>query len=106
VRGHFGNPEKVQFVAQKVRESKRRCGLGFSSVAGRPLHRRSETQLQTPFRRSIMAETKDKVKDKIDEAAEAAKNATDKVSDKAKEAAQKTGQAVQNAGKKIKDAGK
>lgn len=53
-----------------------------------------------------MADFKDKVKEKIDDAAGAAKKATDKVTEKTKEAAQNVGQAVKKTGEKIKDAGK
>ena len=53
-----------------------------------------------------MADTKDKVKQGIDNTADAAKKATDKVNEKVKEGAQKTGDAMQNAGKKIKKASK
>lgn len=51
-----------------------------------------------------MADAKDKVKDKIDDAADAAKKTTEKVGDKVMAGAKKTGNAVQDAGKKIEDA--
>jgi hypothetical protein len=57
-------------------------------------------------RRLPMADTKGKVKDKIDQAADKAKDATDKAVDKTKDAAQNVGQKVKDAGQKIKDQGK
>ena len=50
-----------------------------------------------------MADMKDKMKDKINDAAEKAKDATDKASDKANQAARKSGQKMKNMGEKIKE---
>ena len=52
------------------------------------------------WRRSIMASTREKVKDKIDQAAKAGKRAADNLGAKAK----KAGSKIQEAGKKIKKA--
>jgi hypothetical protein len=77
-------------------------------------HRHGDCQSRAAFvissvpltKGDLMADTKDKVKEKIDAAAEKAKQATDKVSDAAKGAAQKVGQKVEDVGQKIKDSGK
>jgi len=53
-----------------------------------------------------MADTKQKIKDKIDAAADKAKDLTEKAVDKSKQAAKDVGQNVKDAGQKIKDQGK
>ena len=50
-------------------------------------------------------DTQEKVKDKIDDAAHAAKKATDSAAEKMKDAAYETGKAVKNVGEKIKEQG-
>jgi len=47
----------------------------------------------------------EKVKDKIDDAAQTAKKATDSAAEKMKDAAYETGKTVKNAGEKIKEQG-
>jgi ElaB/YqjD/DUF883 family membrane-anchored ribosome-binding protein len=51
-----------------------------------------------------MSDLKDKAKEKIDQAADAAKTTTAKVIDKSKDAAHATGKKVEKGGKKLKDA--
>ncbi len=55
---------------------------------------------------SVMSDTKGKIKDGIDKAADKAKDVAGKAVDKTKEAAKSTGEAVKKQGEKIKDAGK
>ena len=57
------------------------------------------------FRRSFMADAKDKIKEKIDDAARKAKDVAGKAVDKSKNAAKKVGKKVKDAGQKIKDRG-
>jgi hypothetical protein len=53
-----------------------------------------------------MSDTQEKIKDRIDDAAHAAKKATDEAAQKVKDAAYETGKAVKNAGEAIKEKGK
>jgi gas vesicle protein len=53
-----------------------------------------------------MSDTQEKIKDKIDDAAHAAKKATDEAAQKMKDVAYETGKAVKNAGEAIKEKGK
>jgi hypothetical protein len=53
-----------------------------------------------------MADTKDKIKEGIDNAADKAKEATETASDKTQDAIHGVGQDVERAGEKIKDAGR
>ena len=53
-----------------------------------------------------MADAKSKVKEKIGDAAGAAKAATDKVAEKTKEGAKKVGEGIKDGGQAVKDAGK
>jgi hypothetical protein len=57
------------------------------------------------LRRIFMADTKGKIKEKIDEAAEKAKEVTENVADKAKAATKKVGEKVEKAGEAIKNKG-
>jgi hypothetical protein len=59
----------------------------------------------TLFKEITMADTRDKVKDKIDEAAAKAKEATDQASDKAQDTARAAGDKIKETGQKIKDKG-
>ena len=58
------------------------------------------------LRSSHVADTKEKIKGKIDDAADKAKDLTGKAVDKSKEAAKDVGQKVKDAGQNIKDKGK
>ncbi len=51
-----------------------------------------------------MSDLKDKVRNKIDDAAEGAKKASDSVVDKTKELAHKGGKKMKEGGKKLQDA--
>ncbi len=51
-----------------------------------------------------MSDVKDKLKNKIDDAAEASKKAVDKVVDKSKDAAHKAGEQLERGGKRLQDA--
>jgi hypothetical protein len=51
-----------------------------------------------------MSNVKDKLKNKIDDAAEASKKAVDKVVDKSKDAAHKAGEQLERGGKRLQDA--
>jgi len=50
-----------------------------------------------------MSNLKDQVKDKIDDAADAAKTTTGKVVDKAKDLTHKAGEAIEKGGKRLQD---
>jgi hypothetical protein len=52
----------------------------------------------------IMNDFRDKAKDKIDDAAKAAKSATDKIADKSKEATHTAGKKLEEKGKKLQNA--
>ena len=58
-----------------------------------------------PQQEKAMADTKDKVKENIDKAAEKAKEWTDKSVDKGKETARKVGDKMKEAGEKVREQG-
>jgi len=76
-------------------------GTPFAQICSRlryPLHREFKEELQ-------LADTKDKIKEKIDGAAEKAKELAGTAVDKTKSAAREVGQKVKDAGEKLKEQG-
>jgi hypothetical protein len=69
------------------------------------LRSRGRLLLSRRFKENRMADTKDKIKVKIDDAAQKAKELAGTAVDKTKSAAKTVGQKVKDAGEKIKEQG-
>jgi hypothetical protein len=78
----------------------------WSAICVSEKHVPTRVILMSTFEELSMSDTRDKIKEGIDNAASKAKQTTDKAVDKTKEAAQAAGQKVKEAGQYIKNKSK
>ena len=97
--------KRAQDTARRAGDVLKEHAENLSDTAGELLEMGKRTWRDTERESyQTMSDLRDKAKDKIDEAAVAAKKATDHVVDKTKDLAHKAGKKMEEAGKQLQDA--
>ena len=96
---------RVSDIARRTADAIQTQAVNLGETAEDVIQQGTSTWIRHENKRSeTMSDLKDKAKEKIDVAAEAAKKATEIVIDKSKDAAHSAGQKLEEGGKRLQDA--